>query len=98
MKKALIRISLLAAFAFTAVALPAGVAHIALTGTGILAPSLVQAQDVAPDINVKVDKGGGTWFVDPTFLVIGGIVLLLVIALIAFASRGGGGTTVIHDK
>ena len=49
--------------------------------------------DVDSDI---ADNDGGTWYLSPTWVVIGVLAVGVLVAIIVAASRGGG-TTVIKD-
>ncbi|WP_313027361.1 hypothetical protein [Soonwooa sp.] len=52
---------------------------------------LIFAQDKGADLTVDINtnKGGGAgeWYTNPTYLIIGGVVLIIIIALIM---RGSG--------
>lgn len=48
------------------------------------------------DVDVKGgDRGGGAWYLSPTWVVIGLLAVGVLVAIIVAASRGG--TTVIRD-
>jgi hypothetical protein len=52
-----------------------------------------------PQINVEVKReGGGRWYMNPTWMAIGGIALVLLVLIVALAARGSGsgGTTVVR--
>jgi hypothetical protein len=94
-------------FAF-ALSLFGGLTH--SPGDSIAAPAAVfaaaQPENMpppkVPDIDVHIDGGGKgdrttVWYLSPTALAAGAVVLIVFIALIAMASRGGG-TTIIREK
>jgi hypothetical protein len=46
------------------------------------------------ELDVDVNDGGGAWYTDPVWIVIGIAALVIIVALIAMAGRGGGTTVV----
>ena len=52
-----------------------------------------QSKDVK--IEVKVDRGGSTWYKNPVWIAIGVLGAVVLVLLIGFAIRGSGATTVV---
>jgi hypothetical protein len=52
----------------------------------------VSAKVSAPDVDV--DSGGGAWYVNPVWIVVGLLAVGVLVAIIVAASRGGGTTVV----
>ena len=52
----------------------------------------VSAKVSAPDVDV--DSGGGAWYVNPVWIVVGLLAVGILVAIIVAAARGGGTTVV----
>lgn len=62
-----------------------------MTLVALIVSAAVQAQEKTLDVNVDIDKGGGSmWYANPWVWVVGAAVFILLLAAIL---RGGGRTS-----
>jgi len=66
----------------------------AVTVAPVLLPASA-AQDPAIKVEINTDDSSGAWYVQPIWLVVGGLALLVIILLVVMAARGGRSNTTV---
>jgi hypothetical protein len=64
-----------------------------------VALTIAAAQETQPPAEVKVEistkGGGGAWYTQPIWLVVGGLAFLVIILIVVMAARGGRNNTTV---
>jgi hypothetical protein len=85
--------------ALTTLGILAGSAVLPIDGAATSAlTTVVAAQQPAgqAQIDIDINRGGGDWWMSPTWIAIGVLGLVLLIVVIALMVRGGG-TTIVKE-
>ena len=82
-----------------AIAAPQAASAPLVSGGSMISAAAADLQSVPKDVNIdiNVNRGGGTWYKNPLWVGIGALAVIMLLLLIVLAARGSGGTTIVKD-